>query len=132
VRRRVEIVQTLLPSAVALDANLYTPEDDFLAAFEVYSKLDNVAVVNGVRSALDSGTREADMVKECAGTRFDVFDVPLTAGAPKLAVAAWDDFRFEADRKGVVFCRGRVALAVASNTNDSAGIFEGPWNSLEV
>jgi len=88
VRRRVEIVQTLLPSTVALDADLHTPEDDLLTAFEVYSKLDDVAVINGVRSAFDAGTREPDVVEEGARARFDVFDVPLTAGAPELAVAA--------------------------------------------
>jgi len=84
----VEVVQTLLPSAVALDADLHTPKDDFLTTFEIYSKLDDVAIINGIWSALDAGAREPDVVEEGAGTRLDVFDVPLTAGAPKLAVAA--------------------------------------------
>jgi hypothetical protein len=126
VSRRVEVVQALLPSAVALDADFHTPEDDFLTTFEVYSKLDDVAIVYGVWSALDAGTRETDMVQESAGTGLDVFDVPLAAGAPELAVATRDDLRFEANGKRVVFCGGRIAFAVASNTNDSAGIFERP------
>lgn len=130
--RRVEIVQTLLPSAVAFDADLDTPEDDFLTTFEIYSELDDVTVINGVRSALDAGTGESDMVEEGAGAGFDVFDVPLTTSAPELAVAARDDFRFEADWKRIVFCRGSVALAIASNTNDGAGVFECPRNRLEV
>jgi hypothetical protein len=66
VRRCVEVVQTLLPSAVALDSDLHTPKDDFLATFEVYSKLDDVAIINGVWSALDAGTREPDVVEEGA------------------------------------------------------------------
>jgi hypothetical protein len=65
-RRRVEVVQTLLPSTVALDADLDTPEDNFLATLEVYSKLDDVAVVNGVWSALDTGTRKPDVIEEGA------------------------------------------------------------------
>ena len=86
--RRVEIVQTLLPSAVALDADLHTPEDDFLTTFEIYSKLDDVAIIDGVWSALDTGTREADMVEEGSRAGFDVFNIPLAAGAPELAVTA--------------------------------------------
>jgi hypothetical protein len=66
VRRRVEIVQTLLPSAVALDADLHTPKYDLLTTFEVYSKLDDVAIVNGVWSALDAGTRQPNVVEEGA------------------------------------------------------------------
>jgi hypothetical protein len=66
VRRRVEVVQTLLPSAVALDADLHAPKDDFLTTFEVYSKLDDVAIINGVWSALDAWTREPDVVEEGA------------------------------------------------------------------
>jgi hypothetical protein len=90
--RGVEIVQALLPAAIALDADLDTSEDDFLATFEVYSKLNNITVVNGVWSALDAGTRETHVVEKRARAGLDVFHVPLSTGTPELAVAARDDF----------------------------------------
>jgi hypothetical protein len=92
VRRGVEVVQTLLPATVAFDADLDTSEDHLLATFEVYSKLDNISVVNGIWSALDAGTREAHVVEESARAGLDVFHVPLSACTPELAVAARDNF----------------------------------------
>jgi hypothetical protein len=97
--RSVEVVQALLPAAVALNTNLHTSEDDLLATLEVYSKLDNISVVNRVWSALDAGTRKTHVVQERARAGLDIFDVPLSACTPELAVAARDDFRLEADRK---------------------------------
>jgi hypothetical protein len=90
--RGVKIVQALLPAAVTFDADFHTSEDDLFATFEVDSKLDNISVVNGVRSALDTGTRESHVVEERARAGLDVFDVPLSACTPELAVAARDDF----------------------------------------
>ena len=52
----VEIVETLLPATVTLDANLDTSEDDLLATLEVYAKLNNVAIINRVRPTFDAGT----------------------------------------------------------------------------
>jgi hypothetical protein len=43
--RSVERVQTLLPTSVALNADLDAAEYDLLPTFEVDSELDDVAVV---------------------------------------------------------------------------------------
>ncbi len=48
--RSVESVQTLLPASIALDANLDAPEDDLLASLEVDAKLNNISIIDGVRS----------------------------------------------------------------------------------
>jgi len=60
--RSIEVVETLLPAAVALYTDLDTSEDDLLAAFEVYAELDDIAIVDRVWSALHAGTREAHVV----------------------------------------------------------------------
>jgi hypothetical protein len=52
----VEVVETLLPAAVALYANLDASENDLLATLEIDTKLDNIAVVDGIWSALNTRT----------------------------------------------------------------------------
>lgn len=52
----VEIVEALLPAAVALDADLDTSENHLLAALEVDTKLDDIAVVDGIWATLDART----------------------------------------------------------------------------
>jgi hypothetical protein len=53
---RVEVVETLLPAAVAFYANLDTSENYLFATLEIYTKLDNISIVDGVWSALDTRT----------------------------------------------------------------------------
>lgn len=98
VGRSVEVVEALLPSAVAFDADLDAAEYNLLATLEIDSELDDVAVVDGVWSALNAGTRQTDVVEESTRTGLDILDVPLTASAPELAMATRNDFGFEADR----------------------------------
>lgn len=93
----VEIVEALLPAAVAFDTDLDAAENHLLATLEIDSELNHITIIYGVWSALNTGTRQTDVVEESARTGFDVLDVPLTAGTPELAVATRDDFRFEAD-----------------------------------
>ena len=50
----VEVVETLLPAAVALYANLDASENNLLATLEINAKLDHIAVVDGIWSALDT------------------------------------------------------------------------------
>jgi hypothetical protein len=52
----VEVVETLLPAAVAFYANFDTSENDLFATLEIYTKLDNISIVDGVWSALDAWT----------------------------------------------------------------------------
>lgn len=96
-RRRVEGVEALLPAAIALDADLDTAEDDFLAALEVDAELHDVTIVDREWSALLSWRRQADVVEEGAAAALDVFDVPLPARAPQLAVPPTNDFALEAN-----------------------------------
>ena len=42
----LEGIESLLPPTVALDPNLDTPEDHLLSAAEVYSELDDVAILD--------------------------------------------------------------------------------------
>lgn len=132
VRRRVEVVQALLPAAVALDADLDAAEDDLLAALEVDAELHDVAVVDGVGPALDAGARQAHVVEEGPRAGLDVLDVPLPARAPELAVPARDDLRLEADGQRVLLRLVRVALAVAADAHDGAGVLERARDGGEV
>jgi hypothetical protein len=93
----VEVVETLLPAAVAFYANLDTSENDLLATLEVYAKLDNISIVDGVWSALDTRTWQAHVVEESSRAGLDIFDVPLSACTPEFAVAAGNDFWLEAN-----------------------------------
>lgn len=43
----VEVVETLLPAAVAFYANFDTSENDLFATLEIYTKLDNISIVDG-------------------------------------------------------------------------------------
>jgi hypothetical protein len=52
----VEVVKALLPAAVALHADLNASEDDLLATLEIYTKLDDIAIIDRVWSAFDAGT----------------------------------------------------------------------------
>jgi hypothetical protein len=56
VRCGVEVIETLLPAAVAFYANFDTSENDLFATFEIYTELHNIAVIDGVWAALDART----------------------------------------------------------------------------
>jgi hypothetical protein len=65
-RYLLERVETLLPAAVAFDANFDASEDHLLTTAEVYSKLDDVAILYPERLGLYVGLAEADVVEEGA------------------------------------------------------------------
>ena len=50
VRACVEVVQTLLPAAIALNPDLDASEDDLLTTLEVNAELYNIAIVDWVGS----------------------------------------------------------------------------------
>lgn len=62
----LELVQTLLPTSVAFNPDLDTAEDCLLAALEVYSKLDNISVVDRVNTTFHTRAAKSDMVEEGA------------------------------------------------------------------
>lgn len=93
----IEIVQALLPAAIAFDAYLHAPKDDLLAALEIDAELDNVAIVNRKWARFLPWRGEPDVIQEGAGTGFDVLDVPLPIAAPELAMSSAHDFALEAD-----------------------------------
>lgn len=96
----LELVQTFLPAAIALHSDLNTAEYLLFAAFEVYSELDDIAVIDGIGTRLHARAAEAYMVEKCAGTALDVLYEPLSPFAPQLAVPPTDNFTFETDRSG--------------------------------
>jgi len=98
VGRSVELIQTLLPASVALDANLDATENDFFSTFEIDTELDDITIVEWKCTALHARTAQAHMVQERAGTTFDVFDEPLAVVAPELAMPAANNFALEANR----------------------------------
>lgn len=63
----LEVVQRLLPVAIALNANLNTTENHLFATSKVNSKLDNITVPNLVGFALHTRLREPDVVEEGSG-----------------------------------------------------------------
>lgn len=96
----LESVGFRLPPSVQLNPHLDAAENHFFAALEVYSKLNDVAIINGKRLAVLRGRAETDMVEERAGRALDVANKPLAVLAPELAVAAADDLALKAHRRG--------------------------------
>ena len=115
----LELVQTLLPASIALNANLDTTEDDFLSTLEVDTQLDDIAIIQGKRTALHSWTAQTNMVQEGTRTTLDVFDEPLTVVAPELTMPATDNLALETNGS----CRlctclrigGLISLRVSAN-----------------
>ena len=93
----LKLVQALLPTSVAFDADLYASEDDLFASFEVDSQLDDIAVIDRIRTTLHAGTAQTDVVEEGAGTTLDILDEPLTIVAPQFAVSPADDLALESN-----------------------------------
>lgn len=118
--RGVEVVETLLPATIAFYADLDTSEDDLLTTFEVDAELHHVSIIDRVRAALHPGAGQAHMVEEGAGAGLDILDVPLSIGAPELAMSPADDLGLEAhDVAGLA-----VAFAEAPHPDLGVGLFE--------
>lgn len=96
----LEGIEGLLPSAVALDPDLYTAEDHLFSAAEVYSELDDIAILDLERLALLIGLAQSYVIQEGARGALYVFDPPLSVLAPQLAVFPAYDFGLEADSGG--------------------------------
>lgn len=109
-RNLLELVQALLPTSVALNANLDTAEDDLFSTLKVDTQLDNITVVEGICTTLHARTAQAHMIQKGAGTTLDVFDEPLTIITPELAMPATDDFALETNRS----CRFGSCLRIDS------------------
>lgn len=62
----LELVQRLLPAAVALDTNLDAAKDHLLSTAEVYSELDDITIFYAERLRLDVGLAEPDVVEKGA------------------------------------------------------------------
>lgn len=52
--RRVEVVQALLPSAIAFYANLDAAEDNLFTSFEVDAELNHISIIDGIWPAFHS------------------------------------------------------------------------------
>ena len=119
----LEVVQTLLPRSIALDANLDASKDLLLAAPEINAQLHHVPIVHRERTALNVGLAQADVVEERAGRTLDVAHVPLALRAPELAVPPADHLALEAHGRRGRDVRGRgvrpadVALRVAAHAD---------------
>ena len=101
----LELVQSLLPAAIALNSNLHTAKDHFLSTSKVYSELDNVSILYPERLGFDVGLAQPNVVEECPRRALDVLDVPAPVFAPELAMLPADDLGLEANGCG----RGRIS-----------------------
>lgn len=70
------------------------------------------------------------MVEESARRALDVFDVPLSLGAPKFAVSSTDHFGFESHRSRRWRMRGwvriNVTLRISTNADHTIFMWERP------
>lgn len=125
----LECVQALLPASVALDTNLYTPEDHLLAAAEINTELDDVTIFYAKGLGLDVGLAETDVVEKGARGALDILDIPAAVLAPQLAVLPADDLGLEANGRGRGGVCGDfgciVAFRVAANTQHGRLVGQG-------
>lgn len=96
----LELIQTLLPSSVALDTYLDTTEDLFLTTLEIYSELDDISVVDRICATLHAWAAKSDVVEKGSGAALDIFDEPLSVLEPQLAVPTTDNLALETNRGG--------------------------------
>lgn len=132
----VEVIQALLPAAIAFDTDLDAAEDHLLAAAKIDAQLDDVAVLDTEGLGLDVGLAEANVVEERARGALDVSNVPAAVLVPQFAVLAADHLGFEADRGGRGGVRRHVgqvvALRVAANTDQRRLVGQRAGNGREL
>ena len=88
----LEVVEALLPAPIDFDTHLDASEDHFLPALEIYTELNYVSVIDGKRLRFDARRAESDMIEKSSRGALYVFDIPLSALTPKLAVSSTDNF----------------------------------------
>ena len=119
----LEVVQSLLPSSVALDTDLNTSENLFFASPEIDSELNDISIVDWEWPRLRTRLAQPNVVEKCSGRALHILDVPLSLGAPKFTMSAADNFGLESNgccrrniwrRIGVC-----ISLRVTTNTNDA-------------
>lgn len=121
-RRLLESIQLVLPATVQFESHLHASKDHLLAALEVDAKLDDVAIVDGERLGFGARGAQSDVVQKGARAALDIFDIPLAAFVPELAVPSAHDFALKADG----CCRGHVdwdvggvvSLGISAHAND--------------
>lgn len=85
-----------MPPAIALNTDLYAAKDHLFTATKVYSELNDIAVFYPEWLRLDIGLAQPNMIEECPGRAFDIFDVPAAVFAPKFTVFPAHDLGLEA------------------------------------
>lgn len=106
-------IKRLLPRPIKLHPNLHTPKNRLLPPLEVNPQLQDIPIIDGVRTALLPRRAKPDVVEERAAAALDVLDVPLPVVEPELAVPARHDLALEAHGVGVEAVRvARVLLVV--------------------
>lgn len=120
----LELIRLLLPRPVTFYANFNTSENHFFTTSEIYPQLDDIAVLDGVKSRLLIWLTEPNMVQEGPGRTGDISDLPLPIGEAEFTMLTADNFRFEAHRS--LGRTGRVGdwwafpLRIPANSNDAA------------
>ncbi len=97
-RNILELVWLLLPCPVTFYANLDASKDHLFSSPEIYSKLADVAVLDGKLPGFGIWLTQSDVVQEGAGRACNIFDVPLTIDEAELAVLSTDYLALEAHR----------------------------------
>lgn len=93
----LELVLSLLPAAVTLDAYPDASKDHLLSTAEIDAQLDDVTVPDGIKPGFHVGLAQAHPVQEGPRRAPDIFDVPLAVGVGELAMFPADHLRLESD-----------------------------------
>lgn len=104
-----------MPAPIQLYPHLDASVDHLLSAFEVYSKLDNVTIVDRKWLRFGARSAETNMIEKCPGRTFDVLDIPFSLLEPELAMTAAHYLTLEANggrrwcidrNRGMIFSLG--------------------------
>lgn len=86
------VIDGLLPRPVTFHTYLHASEYHLFATSKINTQLDYIAVVDRKWFRLSTWLAKSYVIEESARRALDVFDVPLSLGAPKFTVSSTDHF----------------------------------------